>query len=194
MSNVNNITSKILKDAEVERDSILASAEEEKRKIISKKVDSAKVLETQMLDKAKNTGNSLKDRIISSAKLKVRNDKLVEKQAIIEEIFNASIEELSKIEGKDFLNFIKNSILAMDIDSEKNLILNQKGLNSIETNFIENLNKEIKGNIKLINKPGNFKGGFILEKDGIEINNTYEALVSAYRDELELEIVKVLFN
>ena len=38
MSNVKNITSKILKDAEVERDRILAASEEEKNKIISKSV------------------------------------------------------------------------------------------------------------------------------------------------------------
>ena len=36
MSDVKNITSKILKDAEVERDSILAASEDEKNKIISK--------------------------------------------------------------------------------------------------------------------------------------------------------------
>ena len=37
-------------------------------------------------------------------------------------------------------------------------------------------------------------GGFILEKDGIEINNTFEALVSSLKEELEFEVAKELFN
>ena len=41
---------------------------------------------------------------------------------------------------------------------------------------------------------GIFKGGFILEKDGIEINNTFEALVSSLRDDLEFEVARVLFS
>ena len=33
-----------------------------------------------------------------------------------------------------------------------------------------------------------------LENNGIEINSTYEALVSSLRDELEFEVAKVLFS
>ena len=48
MSNVKNMTSKILKDAEAGKENILAAAEEEKNKILSKKVASAKELETEI--------------------------------------------------------------------------------------------------------------------------------------------------
>ena len=41
MSNIKNITSKILKDAEAGKENILAAAEEEKSKVLSKKVSSA---------------------------------------------------------------------------------------------------------------------------------------------------------
>ena len=42
MSNIGNLTSKILKDAEVKRDNILAVAEEEKAKILNNKKYEAK--------------------------------------------------------------------------------------------------------------------------------------------------------
>ena len=35
---------------------------------------------------------------------------------------------------------------------------------------------------------------FILENEGIEINSTFEALVSSLRDELEFEVAQVLFS
>ena len=106
MSNVKNITSKILKDAEVERDSILAAAEEEKNKIISKRVNNAKELEKEILAKAELEANSKKERIISSAKLKVRNDKLAEKQSVMNGVFEEAINRLCSISTEEFESFI----------------------------------------------------------------------------------------
>lgn len=199
MSNVKNITSKILKDAEVERDSILATSEDEKNRIISKRVNSAKVLESEILSKAEQEGKSKKDRIISSAKLKVRNDKLAQKQAVIDAVFNEALSKLSTLSVDELSSFIRRSILSMDIEGDENLILNQEGLKVIGLDFIDSLNAELKnkglkGEIRLLKKEGNFKGGFILEKNGIEVNNTYEALISSIRDELEFEVAKVLFS
>lgn len=194
MSNVNNITSKILKDAEVRKDNILAAAEEEKNKILSKKVNSASEIEKEILDKAEIEAKSKKERVISSAKLKVRNDKLAAKQQVIDEIFKSSIEKLVALSKEEFLGFVKDRILSMDIGGKQTLVLNKQGLEFVDQNFIKELNGKIKAEITLSETVGNFKGGFILKNNGIEINNTYEALVSSLRDELEFEVAKVLFN
>ena len=92
MSNIGNLTSKILKDAEVKRDNILAVAEEEKAKILNKKKDEAKTLEATMLEKAKSEAQTRKERVISSAELKARNEKLQAKQTVIQEVFEKAAE------------------------------------------------------------------------------------------------------
>lgn len=194
MSNVNNITSKILKDAEVRKDNILAAAEEEKNKILSKKVNAANEIEKEILLKAEAEAKSKKERVISSAKLKVRNDKLAAKQQIIDEVFECSVEKLTQLSKEDFLVFVRDSILQMDLCGKQTLVLNKKGLEFVDQSFIEELNTKIKAEIIISETVGNFKGGFILKNNGIEINNTYEALVSSLRDELEFEVAKVLFN
>ena len=196
MANINNLTSKILRDAEERKDNILASAEEEKNKILSKKIAKAKELEKEIIHKAEVEAKSRKERIISSASLKVRNNKLSAKQEVIKEVFEKSIDVLSSISGDDFLRFIKNSILSLGEIGEQNLILNKEGMELVDLTFIYDLNQSLvdKGNIKLSPKVGNFKGGFILERNGIEINNTYEALVSSLKDELEFEVANVLFD
>lgn len=196
MANINNLTSKILRDSEERKESILASAEEEKDKILSKKVAKAKELETEIIKKAEVEAKSRKERMISSASLKVRNDKLAVKQEIIKDVFDKSIDVLSSISGDDFLRFVKNTILSLGNIGEQNLILNKDGMELVDLTFIYDLNQSLgdKGNIKLSSNIGNFKGGFILERDGIEINNTYEALVSSLKDELEFEVANVLFN
>lgn len=194
MSNVKNITSKILKDAEAGKGNILAAAEEEKNKILSKKASSANEIAQEILQKAEADAKSKKERVISSAKLKVRNNKLAAKQEIIDEVFEKSINKLTELSKEQFLNFVKNSILSMNLTGKQTLILNETGLKFVDDNFIDELNKEAKATIALSKTAGNFKGGFILENNGIEINSTYEALVSSLRDELEFEVAKVLFN
>lgn len=194
MSNVKNITSKILKDAEAGKEKILATAAEEKDKIISKKVSSANEIAKEILDKAEVEANSKKERVISSAKLKVRNNKLAAKQEIIDEVFEKSIDKLTNLSKEEFLNFLKNTILSMNLMGKQTLVLNEQGLKFVDSAFIEELNKKVNAQITLSETVGKFKGGFILENNGIEINSTYEALVSSLRDELEFEVAKVLFN
>ena len=188
MSNVKNITSKILKDAEAGKENILAAAEEEKNKILSKKASAANEIAQEILQKAEADAKSKKERVISSAKLKVRNNKLAAKQEIIDEVFEKSINKLTELSKEQFLNFVKN------LTGKQTLILNETGLKFVDDSFIDELNKEAKATIALSKTAGNFKGGFILENNGIEINSTYEALVSSLRDELEFEVAKVLFN
>lgn len=196
---VNNITSKILRDAEGRKESILAAAEEEKNKILSKKVASAKELEKEILEKAEIEAKSKKERVISGAKLKARNGKLAAKQEVIEEVFSKSVETLCKLNDKEFVKFIKDSILSLDINGDETLILNEAGHKIVSNEVIAEINEELKskglkGGIKISETIGSFRGGFILEKGGVEINNTFEALVDSLKDQLEFEVAKVLFN
>ena len=196
MANLNNITSKILKDAEDRKNEILANAEEEKKSILSKKIAKAKDLEAEKIKKAKLEAQSKVERAISSAKLKVRNNKLEVKQEIINSTFAKSIDVLANLKGEELLNFIKSSVLSLGNIGEQQMILNKTGMESIDLTFIYELNKELgdRGNIKLNSQVKDFKGGFILEKDGIQMNYTFEALVNSLKDELEYEVASILFN
>lgn len=199
MSNISNLTTKIQMEAEAMKDSIIATAMEEKERIISKKNSEAKVLVDDMIERAKVEALLTKERIISGAELKARNEKLGAKQTIIKEVFEKSVNELCKLDEVQYLTFIKEGILSFDIKGDENLILNTEGMKFIKHDIIEEINKELvskgkKGNLTLSSKPGEFKGGFILEKNGIEINNTFETLVDSLNEELEFEVAKELFN
>ena len=196
MSNLSNLTSKILKDAEDKKAVILSDAENEKNKILGKKQTEASAVEKTMLEKAEREAASRKDRIISGAELHARNEKLEAKQKVIKEVFETSVKELSNCSAEDLKGFVKTVILNSKIEGEQNLILNAEGKKVIDEAFVAEINKELakKAVIKLSDETRNFEGGFILEKDGIEINNTFEALVSSLKDDLSLEVARVLFS
>lgn len=199
MSNISKLTSKILKDAEERKESILAVAENEKASILEKRINEAKTLEVSMINKAKNEAEVRKERIISGALLKVRNEKLKAKQEVIKKVFEKSIEELCNLNKNDYIAFVKNSILSLDIAGDEKLILNEKGKTIIDDALVNDINKELvlkgkKGGLTISSEIRNFSGGFILEKQGIEINNTFEAIVNSLKEELESEVARELFN
>lgn len=196
MSNINNLTSKIKKDAEDKKETILQEAEKEKNKILGKRQEEANIAEKTILEKAEREAVSRKERIISSAQLQARNEKLQAKQEIISEVFTTSIDALCNLPENDFKGFIKTSILNSNIAGNQKLILNGAGRKIVDEALLSEINKELgsKASITLSEETRNFKGGFILEKEGIEINNTFEALVNSLRDDLSQEVAKVLFN
>lgn len=196
MSNIKNLTSKIIKDAEDKKAVILADAVNEKNKILTKKQEAARSVEKTILEKAEREAASRKERIISGAELQARNESLDAKQKVISEVFELTVEALCNAGDDDLKEFVKKTILNIDVSGNQNLILNDAGKKVISEELITEINKELgeKASITLSEETGKFKGGFILEKDGIEINNTFEALVSSLKDDLSLEVAKVLFG
>ena len=196
MSNIKNLTSKIIEDAEDKKETILSDAEKEKNKILSKKQEEARKTEKAIIEKAEIEAISRKERIISSAKLEARNEKLKAKQEVISEIFEMSIESLCNISEEEFKDFVRLTILNIDIVGEQKIILNATGKNIIDSEFLLEINKELnsKATVTLNEETRNFKGGFILEKDGIEINNTFEDLVNSLKDDLSTDVASMLFS
>ncbi|SHI05792.1 V-type ATP synthase subunit E [Clostridium intestinale] len=199
MSNIKNLTEKILEEAKHKEKEIAAYTESEKEKILSSKIKEAEDERKLILLKAEEEAKTKKERIISSTTLKVRNEKLEIKQKLISEVFDKALEELCSMNSSKLKNFIKHTILDLDIEGDETIIFNEDGKSKIDDKFIEDLNfiflaRNKKGELKVREENGNFKGGFIVEKNGVEINNTFESLMDSMKDELEYEVSKALFN
>ena len=198
MSNLNNLTSKILNDAEEKKNYILAEAEAKKDKIISKKTNKAEADKEEIITKANIEAEVKKARIISNAKLSVRNDMLRAKQAVMSKVFSEAIEKLQKLSRGDYKYYVISTLDSLELEGTEVIIINEKDKDIFSNEFLEALNKELeskgkKGSITL-NMEGKFNGGFILDRNGIQINNTFEALINSLRGELEFEVNKVLFD
>lgn len=199
MSNLQHITSKIKKDSEVQRDEILNQANETARSIINKKESAASKDAADLIQRGTKDAKVKKERILSSATLKVRNDKLVAKQNVINDVFVQAKNGLDNMSDDMFKGFVKNRILSLDLIGDESIIVNESKKALISGEFLNGINTELKamnkkGEIKISNIEGNFSGGFIIEKDGVEINNTFESLVNSLREDMEFEIANIIFN
>ncbi len=199
MSNLDNLTSKIIKDAEVKKIEILNEATVKTDEIIKKKTEDAIKKASSILQKAEMESKTIKERIISKTDLEIRNKKLLAKQQVIEKVFEAAKEKLKAMNAEEFTKFIKNSIMALDIHGDEEIIINPVDRDKLPEKFLAEVNKALiskgkLGNLKFNVKTHEIDGGFILSKNGIEINNSFDELVNSLKYELEYEVGKILFT
>lgn len=199
MSNLDNLSAKIIEDASIKAETILKEASDNGKLMVEDKIKKAEALKVQMLEKSKIEAITVKQRIISNAKLAVRNENIVAKQKMIDKVFVEALQKLLIIGDKEYLQLLKNYLLSMPIAGNEDIILPGKYINLVSEEYLSEINIALialgkLGEIKVSNENRDIKSGFIIIKNGIEINNTFESLVNSLRDELESEIVKELFN
>ena len=198
MSNLNNITSKIIEDAKLKADEILEEARKEEKKLIEKKVSEANKVKEDMIIKAEREAIVRSERIISSAELKSRNEILRAKGEIIEKVFKMALDELKNLHTNKYEKIFKDFINNIDICGDEKVIVPRNYKKTIE-NILDEVNNSLKvkgkkGELKLYQGEKEIPSGFIVLKNGIYTNITFESLLSYKKDELEQEIAKTLFN
>ena len=199
MSNLENLAAKIIEDANIKAEAILKEAKDNEILLVDKKIKEAEVLKHQMLEKTKIEAITVTKRIISNSQLTVRNEKLVAMQKMIDKVFACALEKLLAMNDKEYLELIKRYLLSMPIEGNEEIILPGKYKSLISDEYLSEINASLKttgkiGELKLSSDARDIKSGFIVLKDGIEVNNTFESLVNSLRDEIEPEIVKELFK
>ena len=183
MSNLNNLISKILNDAKEEADKIVKSAEEKAKQKYDLEIKKIATKKQTLLENARRERELLSDRIKSSANLKARNEKLKAKQIVIDKVINKLKTKLVNMNEKEYINYLNQNIDKKSITG-KELIVKKEFLNKVKKEFP---NAKVKENEFVTS-------GFIIEENGIQENYTFKVKLDFMRDELEVEISKLLFS
>jgi len=199
MSNLENLSAKIIEDANIKAEAILKEAKDNEILLVEKRIKDAEILKQQMLEKTKIEAVTVNSRIISNSQLIVRNEKLVAKQEMIDKVFADALEKLLVMKDAQYLELIKSYLLSMPIAGNEEIIIPGKYKNLVSDEYLSEINESLKttgkiGELKLSSETRDIKSGFIVLKNGIEVNNTFDSLVNSLRDELEPEIVNELFK
>ena len=128
MSNLNNLTSKILNDAKEEADKIVKSAEEKAKQKYDLEIKKAIAKKQTLLENARRERELLSDRIKSSANLKARNEKLKAKQTVINKVIDKLKAKLVNMNESDYINYLNQNIDKSSI-AGKELIVKKEFLN-----------------------------------------------------------------
>ena len=199
MSNIDSLIHKIIQDGENEANNIIQAAEKEGTQIVQDKKNEAEKLRTKIIESAKQEGKSKGQRVISNTELEIRNSKLTAKHQVIDMVLNMVLEGLTNMEMDKYLKLMRDFLNNMELEGNMELIVPNRYRNKVLVDFIEELNnnsflKSRKLYISLCKDDRDIHSGFILIKEGVEINNTFETVITSLRDELEWQAAENLFE
>ena len=178
----------LIKQAEKERQAYIREAEEEARKI-----------RKEYLKKSQRKAEEEKKREIIHIRAEEKKKILNLKKKILGETFDQAQEELGNLEKKEYLSLIKKALF-LNLESDyQEIIVSVRDKAWMEEKFINEIKRELaeqgrKEELSLQTGLPREERGFILKKEGIEINCTFSDLFQNLRDDLEIEVAQILFS
>ena len=190
---IEKITSKILGDAETERDLLLADARAQSDAVLAEAEKHAAML----LADAEQRGEIEKQKIItrrkSVADIDCRKVFLAKKQEIIEACFARAIDEITDMSKEAYIELLVHLGKTSGVKAGV-LIFNERDKQSVAAEVCRALNEAVDcGSFIVSEKTGKMRGGYLLTADRTTINNTVEALVAEAKTALTAEAAKQLF-
>jgi V/A-type H+-transporting ATPase subunit E len=198
MAGVERIKEQILQDSESKVNIILEEAKKQAEVIMNKAQLQANEKAESIRKKAINDSLEKVKIANSMAELEMRKSKLLTKQNIINEVFSKVLDRLSSLDGEEYEKLITKMLLSAIETGDEEVVLSSNRKSKMSEGFINNVNQSLvsvgkKGNVKLSDKTADIIGGFILMSQGVEINNSFEALIRLNRDEIEPKVAQILF-
>ena len=191
---IEKITSKILGEAEEDRQVVLADAQREASAIVT----AAKAEADAFLAEEEARGLDIKEKTISRRKsvADIDSRKLIlhKKQELIDECFKKAVDALVNMEEADYVDFLVD-LGKQTAESEGQLIFNKEDREKVGEKVCQKLNEAVKdAKFSLADETKNIKGGFILQVGNVYINNSVEALVAENKDAMNSEVAAMLFE
>ncbi|MFZ5354732.1 MAG: V-type ATP synthase subunit E [Bacillota bacterium] len=198
MAGVEKIKEKIIKDSEDKAAEIIANAKAQAEDILKKAQSEAAHKADELVKKAEHEINEKKRIVNSMAELEIRNELLKTKQELIEKVFVSALDKLSSMDINEYKSLMKQMMVKAVETGEEEVILSEKDRKTLSESFVSEVNAMLSANgklgaLKLSNDTANIRGGFLLRSKGMEINNSFEALIKMHRDEIEPKVAELLF-
>ena len=191
------VTNKILSDAQAEADRILS---ETRALVAAEKAQLDKQLREysqQTHEVAKKAGEDRKAHILAAARMDIAKGFLAEKRRLLDEVFGKAEEQLSKMPDEEYRRMMKKLMRRAVETGDEEVIIGHNE-HRINNSLIEEVNRELgpgyEGNLRLSDKRLPISGGFILRRGNIKTNASLDVMLSETRNELETELAKMLFE
>lgn len=183
MNNLDVILENIINKAKEEETRILDKAKRSGKESLDKKVESAQSEAKKIIDQAKKEKDLILENEKVSAQRQARDINISAKNKVIDEILKKLEDALNNMDNDTYKKFVLNALKDANIlDGEILLEKNRKDIFS----------KEDLNNLKISEESCDH--GFIIRKENIEYDNSFESLIKDNKDELRKEISDKIFK
>ena len=194
MAGLDSILGRISKDSADKCDVILEDARAEAAKITDEALKASEAETANVLAAAEKQAETMLATAKSGSVLENKKELLKVKVSVIEEAIQDSLEKLNKLPDGEYFDAIYALVKKYAQPQDGVIYLSSKDLGRLPADFQAKLDA-LTGNGKLTvsSEPRDITGGFILAYGDIELNCTFDALVSEQRDEIKDELNRIIF-
>lgn len=192
---VDDILKKIMSDAEMAAQEILADGKRDGEEILEKARADAAALKSRLKSKADQRADEERNRIVTLARLSARRDLLSEKQLLIGKVFEETRQRILAMGRDDYRRFIKHFLLDAIESGREEVVIGERETR-IDQAFLDEVAAEAgKGaGLRLSSKRGSMDGGFILREGRTATNCTLDTILRNARENLETDVATILFG
>lgn len=199
MTGIEKIKGRIIADSSQKAANIVEEAKKQAEAILEKAKKQAQTRGEEIFRKAQQEASEKKRIAGSMLELEMRKHLLQTKQSLIEDVFDGVLEKLAGMSPEAYREAIGPMLLNALGDEEVEVVVSEKDKDILHSDFIAGINEQAlaqnkRGRATLSQETRNIAGGFILKCHGIEINNSFEALIKMQRDEVEPKVAELLFQ
>lgn len=197
MNGIENIVKAILDDAKAD---VKATKDQTKKQIKQLKDKSSADIKKQIDALNKDTSKraeELKRREKTIMDVEIRRNNLMVKREMVDKAFDMAYDSLCNLKSADYDEIvIKMMLEAVESGNEEVVAGTDK---KVSQKLVDDVNKKLEsekrtGKLTLSKDTGDFAGGFVLRKDGIETNCTFGMLINQLKPQIEGEVANLLFN
>ena len=199
MGKAEKLKQKILSDGEAEARKILQEGEAEASLIRDEAQAEADKATSQYHAKADADAAEHIRRQTSLRELEARKAVLAEKGRLMEEVFDKVLKSLREKDRAGGYGLTRDLLLKEIETGTEEIIVAPDDRKAIDKAFIDSINVEIvkagkKGEITLSDETKDIRGGFILRRGRVELNSSFDTLLTMLRDDVETKVAAILFG
>lgn len=198
MNGIERICERILEDARAEATRITEEAQERARSLKDKKIEQTEKNNERLYKESMDKAQERKRRMLAVAELEMRKEILSVKQQMIDEAMEKVKHAIMIIPRDEYRRIVSNMLLESAQGTEE-VFFSVADEGRLDQSLIDEVNGKLldrgkQGELRLSPERGSFDGGFILKSGGMEINNTFGAIIRMSRDHVESKVAEILFR
>ncbi|MFR3728070.1 V-type ATP synthase subunit E [Lacrimispora sp.] len=184
MGSLEALTKKIIEDGSTQAQRIIDEALEKSKKELEEAIRETERICANRIKEAEGKANELYQLICAEKEIELRDKNLFIKQKMIDQVFKEAFKQLQNLKIEDYKELLIRMLGNRDL-SNNILILPEKYAGA---------EQELNVNPPLKTEYRPLAGGFILMREGVEENYTFESWIDLIRQEMEQEVMDILYG
>ena len=198
MEGIEKITARIIEDAEREIAAMQQETEEEVNTLLAQAQTEAEQESMELLVRGRRAAEERRERLSSSADMECRKLELAAKQELLQQSFDAALEELCALPQERYVTLLSALAVEASSSGRERMILSARDADRLGEDIVEAANAALqkagrRGELTLSQETRPIPGGFILAEGDVELNCAFDTLIRLQREKLEKEVAAILF-